>query len=138
MRFRLKRQQVLTRGDPLRYEAIIGEAALRQQIGGLTVMRAQLGRLIESPRPDRLSIRVLPFSAGAGLGVSGSFTLFSLRPPGGLTAALVEDFAQTTFFEAETDVTAFDRIYAYYKRAALDESSSLRLIQQIASRTCTP
>lgn len=44
---RLKRQELLTNPQPPRVWAVIDEAALRRPVGGLTVMRGQLDRLIE-------------------------------------------------------------------------------------------
>jgi transcriptional regulator with XRE-family HTH domain len=49
---------------------VLGEAALRCEVGGPAVTRAQLARLAELSGPGCpwLTIRVLPFSAGAGSG----------------------------------------------------------------------
>jgi transcriptional regulator with XRE-family HTH domain len=134
VRFRMERQRILSREDPPCYEAVIGEAALRQQIGGAAVMRAQLYRLLDCPRPGLVALYVLPFSAETHLGIAGSFDIFSLRPPGRLTVAAVEDFAQSTFVESDTEVATFERIFSYFRNAALDESSSLRLLEEIASQ----
>ncbi|WP_433186531.1 helix-turn-helix domain-containing protein [Actinoallomurus sp. CA-150999] len=135
VRFRMDRQRVLTRPDSPRFEAVIGEAALRQQVGGTPVMRKQLGRLIEKHGSGRIAIYVLPFSADAHLGIAGSFDLLTLRPPGELTVSLVEDFTQSDFVENESEVATFERIFGYFKDASLDERCSLRLIEQILSAT---
>jgi transcriptional regulator with XRE-family HTH domain len=132
VRFRMERQRILSWEDPPRYEAVIGEAALRQQVGGAKVMRAQLDRLTHCPGPSR--IYVLPFSAYAHLGIAGPFHILALRPPGRLTVTVVEDFTQSTFVETEAEVAAFERVFSYFRNVALDESSSLRLLREIASR----
>lgn len=133
VRFRLDRQRVLRRPNPPEYEAIIGEAALRQQVGGATVMRPQLERLLETRQGGRMTLHVLPFSANAHLGIAGSFDIFRLRPPGRLTVTMVEDFTQSTFIESETEVARFERIFTYFRSSALDEASSQRIIREIAS-----
>jgi hypothetical protein len=57
---------------------VIGEAALRQRVGGAKVMRAQLARLAAlSADSDRLTVLVLPFAGGAHAGAgSGPVTIF--------------------------------------------------------------
>lgn len=62
---RMRRQQRLEGDDPLRLTTVISEAALRQQVGGPTVLRSQLEKLadrIES-QPDTIEVRVIPFTA---------------------------------------------------------------------------
>jgi transcriptional regulator with XRE-family HTH domain len=135
VRFRMERQRILSREDPPRYQAVIGEAALRQQVGGAAVMRAQLHRLVECHRRGLIAFYVLPYSADAHLGIAGPFHILALRPPGRLTVTVVEDFTQSTFVESEAEVAAFERIFSYFRNVALDESSSLGLLREIASRT---
>jgi transcriptional regulator with XRE-family HTH domain len=64
---RLHRQERLHDANPLRLTVIIGEAALRQQIGGTTVQRGQLDHLLRMIRsyPETLDFRVIPFTATA-------------------------------------------------------------------------
>ncbi len=61
------RQQVALREGGAVLTAVIGEAALRQQVGGAAVLSAQLRHLAElaGGRCPQVVIRVLPFSAGA-------------------------------------------------------------------------
>lgn len=62
----------------------------------------------------------------------------ALRPPGRLTVTVVEDLTQSTFVENETEVATFERIFSYFRNAALDDSSSLRFLEEIASQTSEP
>ncbi|UIX34580.1 helix-turn-helix domain-containing protein [Streptomyces sp. GQFP] len=61
---RMKRQEVLTRDDPVRLRVILGEAALRYPIGGADVMREQFEKLVKMNSWDHITIQVLPFRAG--------------------------------------------------------------------------
>ncbi len=58
---RMKRQEVLTREDPVRLRVILGEAALRYPVGGADVMREQYAKLEELSAWDHITIQVLPF-----------------------------------------------------------------------------
>ena len=77
--FRMNRQAVLMRPDPPKFHGIIGEAVLHQQVGDASAMRTQLQRLIDAARLDHHVLQVLPYSASACLGITGSFDLIALR-----------------------------------------------------------
>ncbi|MFJ8633375.1 helix-turn-helix domain-containing protein [Streptomyces sp. NPDC093568] len=72
----------LSRQDLLQSEAcpdlyfILDEAILHRQIGGTGVMRAQLQRLAELSKHPKVTIMVVPYTAGAHPGLQGPFTLF--------------------------------------------------------------
>jgi transcriptional regulator with XRE-family HTH domain len=57
--YRMARQEVLTRPDAAQLKAVIGEAALRQQLGGTEIMRSQLQHLLEMYERANVSMRVL-------------------------------------------------------------------------------
>ncbi|MFE4666742.1 helix-turn-helix domain-containing protein [Streptomyces sp. NPDC056716] len=73
---RLARQRIFEKGDPPVFWAILGEAALYQQIGSREIMREQLAHLLAFEHNPRINVQVLPFSAGAHAGLQGSFTLY--------------------------------------------------------------
>ncbi|MEV0400359.1 DUF5753 domain-containing protein [Actinoallomurus sp. NPDC050550] len=133
VRFRMKRQRVLTKPGPPRLEVVIGEAALRQQVGDHSIMKDQLEQLINVSGLAPVTLHVLPLSANVHLGIAGPFHILSLRPPGQLIATVVEDFTQCTFIENEAKVVTYERIFTYFQGAALDPPSSLRLLKEIAS-----
>ncbi|UUN26661.1 helix-turn-helix transcriptional regulator [Streptomyces sp. FIT100] len=73
---RLGRQRILKKEQPPVLWAVIGEAALRQEIGGPDVMRGQLTRLLSYEDDPLVNVQVLPFAVGAHAGLQGSFDLF--------------------------------------------------------------
>jgi transcriptional regulator with XRE-family HTH domain len=58
---RMARQEVLHGENPLRLWGIADEAALRRQVGGQAVMRAQLRHLMESSELPNVTFQVIPF-----------------------------------------------------------------------------
>lgn len=133
--FRLARQEVLGRPDPPRYVPIISESVLRHQVGDEAVMRAQIRRLARTAQRENVELHILPDSAGALLWLAGPFHLLSLRPPGRLTVSVVEQFTRNRFVEDEGEVAAHEEIFNRLLAASLNESSSLQLIERIASET---
>ncbi|WP_033320629.1 helix-turn-helix domain-containing protein [Streptomyces yerevanensis] len=73
---RLARQRIFEKNEPPVFWAVISEAALHQDIGGPETMRGQLARLLSFQGNPRINIQVLPYSAGAHAGMTGSFDLF--------------------------------------------------------------
>lgn len=76
---RLRRQAMLEREDGPSLRCVIDEAALHRQVGGSTIMREQLIRLRDAARP-KISVGIIPFTAGAHPSMSESFTLLTLDP----------------------------------------------------------
>ncbi|MEU5880689.1 helix-turn-helix transcriptional regulator [Spirillospora sp. NPDC047279] len=78
LELRMARQEVLSRSSPPDLGFLIKESVVTDLIGGIDVMREQLGHLLDLSQRRRLLIQVVPRSAGAHAGVDGSFTLLSL------------------------------------------------------------
>ncbi|MEU3984634.1 helix-turn-helix transcriptional regulator [Streptomyces sp. NPDC026672] len=73
---RLTRQRVFEKERPPVFWMVLGEAALHQEIGDREIMRGQLAHLATFECNTRVNVQVLPFSAGAHPGLTGSFTVF--------------------------------------------------------------
>jgi transcriptional regulator with XRE-family HTH domain len=78
---RLERQEVLDREEPPQAFFILGEAAVRQEVGGKAVMRRQLQHLESLNERSNITIQVLPFTTGAHLGMAGPFELLEFDDP---------------------------------------------------------
>ncbi|GAA3936190.1 helix-turn-helix transcriptional regulator [Actinomadura viridis] len=74
-----RKRAAVERENPAFLWVVVGEAALAQQVGGPEVMRAQLQHLHAMSELPNVSLRVLPFSAGAHPGVDGYFQVISLK-----------------------------------------------------------
>lgn len=72
---RLARQDLLNRPAPPEYLVVIEETVLRLPIGGPDVMRGQIEHLIEMAGQPRVTIQVLPFSAGWHPAMYGMFNI---------------------------------------------------------------
>ncbi|MCX4974917.1 helix-turn-helix transcriptional regulator [Streptomyces sp. NBC_00620] len=73
---RLARQRIFEKAEPPVLWAVISEAALYQEMGGPEAMRGQLARLLDFEENPRINIQVLPYSAGAHAGLTGSYNLY--------------------------------------------------------------
>jgi transcriptional regulator with XRE-family HTH domain len=78
---RMKRQELLDRDDSPLLFFILDEAVTRRLVGGKEVMRRQLRRIAELAASPRITIEVVPFSAGAHPGMQGSFVVQEFSDP---------------------------------------------------------
>lgn len=72
---RLRRQELLTRAEPLTLSIVLDESVLLRRVGDHEVMRRQLVHLIELAKLPNVEIRVLPLEAPHQLVVSESIVL---------------------------------------------------------------
>lgn len=82
---RMERQKALKREDPtpLKVWMVLGEAALRQQVGGPKVLHEQLLHLVQVAQLPNVTLQVLPFTAGACQGGPYPFLIYSFPPQPG-------------------------------------------------------
>ena len=81
---RMERAAVLqrTQRPPLRYWCVLGEPALRTNIGGPKVMREQIGHLVRLNRTlSNLVIQILPLGSGPHAFLGVTVTIHRFPPP---------------------------------------------------------
>ncbi|TDE56840.1 XRE family transcriptional regulator [Nonomuraea mesophila] len=75
VQIRLRRQAILSRTNPPAASFIVDESALRRQVGGREVMRAQLQYLLDTMTRPCITVRVVPLSSGATAGLIAPFVI---------------------------------------------------------------
>jgi hypothetical protein len=80
---RLARQAGLNGPNPPEFTVLIGQTALRQEVGGREVMCHQLDRLcsVIEEMPDHIRVYVMPYQAGAHPVIGGSLKILSFDSP---------------------------------------------------------
>ena len=125
---RMARQQILTKESPADLWVLLAETAMACLVGGTTVMREQLAKLLEVSELPNVMLRIVPNTAGANAGLDGPFKVIKVRegqvgyveaPTGG---RLVPEAA-----EVDGLLDRFDRIGA----VALPVDSSRSLIKHL-------
>ncbi len=128
-----RRQVVLESGQ--RMSVILGEAALRQAVGGPGVMAGQISHLVRliDDFPG-LIVQVLPFSAGAHA-AAGSASLAILRFPDtpSLGVVYLEALSGGVYLESQEDVARYIRAFALLRAAALSAADSMRLLSGLSA-----
>lgn len=72
---RLTRQKILTKSPLVDFSFVIGEAALRQELGGPDTMREQYRHLLAMGKLRNVAIQVMPIGSAFHTGLNGGFVL---------------------------------------------------------------
>jgi transcriptional regulator with XRE-family HTH domain len=118
----------LTAGKQL--VAILGEAALRQEVGGAEVMAGQIAHLAElSGDMPNVTIQVLPFSAGAHAAAgSGSLAILRFQDAPSLGLVYLEALSGGVYLDAQSDVADYNRAFAMLRASALSGAATRDLL----------
>ncbi|MVU77148.1 helix-turn-helix domain-containing protein [Nocardia sp. ET3-3] len=134
---RMRRQLRLVEEDPLQLSAIIGEAALVQQIGGPQILHRQLQHLVDviERHPDTIDMRIIPFTATERVIFSGAtFHLIDFANPRLPTLAWHETTVTGEILEDRDTETRVRDLGVIYDRAVskvLSREASLDRVKAI-------
>ncbi|WP_165984117.1 helix-turn-helix transcriptional regulator [Streptomyces sp. YIM 98790] len=127
---RMGRQAVVTGESAKPYEGVIHEAALRMQIGGRKVAKAQLARLLEACDRDNVTLRVIPFSAG-GFPTIGDSVLYADGVTPHLDTVHMDTAMGAVFIDSPARLAGFRRRFAAVGKVALAPQQSKDFIRAI-------
>ncbi|MFB7927615.1 MULTISPECIES: helix-turn-helix transcriptional regulator [Streptomyces] len=130
---RLARQDVLRADPPLELSAVLDEAVLRREVGGPGVMARQLERLVEAARLPQVRLQVLPFAAGAHIGVTGPFVVFSFSSTSDLNVVVLDHLTSSLYLERKEDLQAYTEAFNALQIHALSPEDSLDYIAGTAA-----
>jgi transcriptional regulator with XRE-family HTH domain len=130
---RLARQDVLRADPPLELSAVLDEAVLRREVGGPGVMARQLERLVEAARLPQVRLQVLPFAAGAHIGVTGPFVIFSFSSTSDLDVVVLDHLTSSLYLERKEDLQAYTEAFNALQVHALSPEDSLDFIAGTAA-----
>ncbi|GAA0451947.1 helix-turn-helix transcriptional regulator [Streptomyces stramineus] len=129
--YRVKRQDVLFRDDPVPYTAIIHEAALRMRFGGRDITRRQLEHILTMSERPGVTVLVLPFAAGEFPG-SGQTLCYATGPVQALDTIQLDQSHGVVFHDAESKLQRYRQLLRRLEELALDPAGSRDLIRLVA------
>jgi transcriptional regulator with XRE-family HTH domain len=137
VKLRMKRQEALSKPDPLELWIILDEAVIRRAMGPPDLMKRQLAHLIEASQWPNVTLQVLEFSSGFHPALNGPFAIIEfperfdpdvVYSEGVVGQAYVEEREK----EVKAQVEAFDLLRA----TALPPADSAELIRTLSTQ-CT-
>ncbi len=130
---RMARQQVLDGTAPPELCLVLSEGALRVQVGGPAVMRAQLGKLAEVAGRDPVTLQVLPVGAAAQVYPGGPFTILDFADPADPPVVYAEHLTGSLLLDEPDQVRAYTAVFEWLRAEALGPGPSLDLIGRLAA-----
>jgi transcriptional regulator with XRE-family HTH domain len=128
---RIARQAVLRQDPPLELTAVLDEAVLRRCVGGPEVMAGQLLTLAQAAELPQVSLQVLPFAAGAHIGVTGAFVIFSFPRIAELDVVVLDHLTSSLCVDRKEDIAAYTAAFDRLRDRALPCAESAAMIAGI-------
>jgi transcriptional regulator with XRE-family HTH domain len=130
LQVRLKRQQILTRPDPVRFTALLGEHALHENFGGPAVMSDQIDHLVKMSGRTNICLRIVPAGIGYHPGLIGPFDIYEFAdaPP----IVSVEHTNSTAFLYEKSQTADQKQLAELIRGLALNEEATRALLQEAA------
>ena len=127
---RLARRAILDRDNPPMLWVVVDEAVLHREVGDRKIMREQMEHLADMAGRPNIAIQVIPYSAGAHVGLQGAFVIadFEDAPP-------VAFLATATEGQTVEDASAVARVALTFdslRTEALHSKASRELIMMTA------
>lgn len=122
---RLGHQRILSK---VRLTALIGEAALHQEVGGREVLVEQLRHLVQQADHENVIIRVVPFSAGWTPTLEGAWTM--IESDAAPTLVEIENRQSGQFLHEDDDVAAYQEAVKTVEEVAMSPQESAGLIAE--------
>jgi transcriptional regulator with XRE-family HTH domain len=130
---RMQRQGVLSQATPPGLWVVLSESVLRVQVGGASVMQAQLSRLNEIAVQRNVMLQVLPFSTAAHVQPISPFTILEFADPADPTVVYLEHLTGSLLLENEEEVVRYTVVFDHLRAEALGTAQSADLIAQLAT-----
>ncbi|WP_040684577.1 helix-turn-helix domain-containing protein [Nocardiopsis halotolerans] len=128
---RMSRQQILDGEEPIRFWAVIDEAALHRNVGGSEVMHEQITHLLEASQHPKVTLQILPQPSGAHTGMAGSFSILGFPASVDPGVIYIEYRTGSVYLEQPSEIKEHQIAFEHLRLAALKPSPSRLRLQKI-------
>ncbi len=125
---RMARQdRLLSRSIPS-FVAVLDESVLHRVVESPAVMLAQLRKLLEMSQLDNVTIRVVPYDAGAVPAGVNKFIILRSSQPDIKDMVFIEDLTAHRYLEAPNDVETYKAIFQALTDLSAEPDNSMAMI----------
>lgn len=125
---RMIRQQLLFSEHPPSFEAVVDESVLHRVVGSPAIMKAQLKRLMELSDLPNVTLRVIPYEAGALPAGNNKFIILRLPPPTVSDVVFVEGLTGDLYLEDPNDVEVYTTTFRTLVKLAASPDKTRQII----------
>jgi transcriptional regulator with XRE-family HTH domain len=128
---RMRRQQLLEQPRPPRYRALMDEAALRRQVGGPTVMKGQLDKILRLVQAEKATVQVIPYTVGSYGAMDSNFQYLEFGGSSLPGLVYVEGLGAQLYLEKPAELARYAESIEDLRDTALSPRDSVDLITRI-------
>ncbi|MFJ2568764.1 MULTISPECIES: helix-turn-helix transcriptional regulator [unclassified Streptomyces] len=128
---RMRRRAIITGNQPIPYEALVHEAALRIKVGGRAACRAQLNRILELSEADHLTVRVIPFELDDFADITAAMVYAGGSVPK-LDTVVRDGPHGTVFVDSEAPLGVFRTLFRRVEAVSLEPERSRDFVHRLA------
>jgi transcriptional regulator with XRE-family HTH domain len=128
---RVTRQHILYSDHPPMLQMILDESFLHRTVGGPTIMRRQLERVVEAMEMPLVNLQIIPYEVGAHPALDSVFTI--LEFDSNVTDIVyVEGLVGNLFLDHEADLDRYKQVFDELRSMALGQQKSQDIIRKKA------
>jgi hypothetical protein len=131
---RRRRQELLDRSGGPTLWAILDESVLHRSIGGTAVLREQLEHLVRMCGHLRVTIQVLPYSAGGHAALGGSFTMLRFAEEELPDMVYTEQLTSSLYLDRQADLENYRRVMDRISVQAETPDRSREMLEEAAAQ----
>jgi transcriptional regulator with XRE-family HTH domain len=125
---RMTRQQLLVRENAPHFEAVVDESVLHRAVGSPAIMRAQLERLLELSELPSVTLRVIPYGAGALPAGNNKFIILSFAQPNVSDVVFIEGLTGDLYLDDSRDVEIYNTTFRTLVQLAADPEQTREIV----------
>jgi hypothetical protein len=125
---RMARQQLLhTENAPL-FEAVVDESVIHRVVGSRAIMRAQLEWLLELAELPNITLRVIPYEAGALPAGNNKFIILRFASPTLKDVVYIEGLTGDLYLDEPSDVETYNTTFRTLVQLAAPPDETCEII----------
>jgi len=131
---RMARQHLLDRESAPQFEAVVDESVLHRAVGSHAVMRVQLERLLELSERPNITLRVIPYEAGALPAGNNKFIILRFASAQVKDVVFIEGLTRELYLEDPDEVETYNTTFrTLVEQAASTEKTRAIIAAMIPS-----
>jgi transcriptional regulator with XRE-family HTH domain len=131
---RMARQQLLHSANAPQFEAVVDESVLHRVVGSPAVMQAQLERLLELSDLPNVTLRVIPYEAGALPAGNNKFIILGFAQPTVSDIVFIEGLTGDLYLEDSRDVEIYSTTFRTLVQLAASPDETHNIIAAMIPR----
>lgn len=135
---RMARQQVLYSAKAPAFHAVLDESVLHRVVGSPSVMQAQLRHLQDMSELPNVTIRIVPYEAGALPSGNNKFIILGFAQPAVPDVVFIEGLTGDLYLDDPDEVETYNATFRTLVRLAASAVATREMITAMVSRYSRP